>query len=59
MALRSLNQHYVVDHQIQLTDADWEDSRKRTLAFMSGFKSRYVGDNDELRREAGFAPNQD
>lgn len=55
MALRSLTEHYVIDHPIHWSDKDIEDSQQKTRDFMAGFESHYVNSDDEIRRMAGFA----
>ncbi|OZG49820.1 hypothetical protein BOCO_0337 [Bombiscardovia coagulans] len=57
MALRSLTQHYVID-PAKVSEIDLDESRRKTQEFMSGFVSHYIGDDEELRREAGFTANK-
>lgn len=58
-SLADLSDHNLIGKHVKiegpfLTEEELEDSRRRCHEFMKGFKSRYIGDNEELRRQSGF-----
>lgn len=56
MALRSLTEHYVIDHPIHWSDEEIEEAKQQARDFMDGFESHYVTSDDDIRRIAGLTP---
>lgn len=56
MALRSLTEHYVIDHPVHWSDEEIKEATKQAHDFMDGFESHYVTSDDEIRRMAGLNP---
>lgn len=58
-SLADLKDHNLIGKHVVIegpyfTEEELEDSRRRTREFMKGFKSRYIDDDEELRKESGF-----